>query len=80
MFRNWNNILYRDPYLKNKKSNQFVILAFDKTKDETEKERSEEDKVKKRKELNVLVPNSFTQEGTQLPATSSVNNMNSNAD
>ena len=80
MYRNWSNILYRDPHLKNKKSNQFVILAFDKTKDETEKERSEEDKVKKRKELNVLVPNSFTQEGTQLPATSSVNNMNSNAD
>lgn len=69
MYRNWSNILYRDPYLKNKKSNQFVISAFDKTKDETEKERSEEDKVKKRKELNVLVPNSFTQEGTQLPVT-----------
>lgn len=80
MYRNWSNILYRDPHLKNKKSNQFVISAFDKTKDETEKERSEEDKEKKRKELNVLVPNSFTQEGTQLPATASVNKINSNAD
>jgi len=42
VYRNWSNILYRDPHLKNKKSNQFVISAFDKTKDETEKERSEE--------------------------------------
>ncbi len=58
-----------------KESNQFVISAFDKTKDETEKERSEEDKEKKRKELNVVVPNSFTQEGTQLPATASINNI-----
>ena len=50
-------------------NDEFVITSFDKTVSENEKQRTAQEQKKKREELNLLVPNSFTQEGTPLPET-----------
>lgn len=54
---------------------EFVITSFNYKLNENLKLRNNEEQKQKRKELNLLVPNSSTQEGTPLPATVSKNNL-----
>lgn len=72
-----NNGKYRVILAKGE-NGEFVITAFNKTVGDKEKERTEAEKELKRKELNLFVPNSFTQEGTPLPATASKKNIAQN--